>query len=110
MRAFIFPGQGAQYVGMGKALVDAHDVAKGTFAEADQALGFELSKLVFEGYSSGMGSTIFAYKPGKWETEFEKLHQRARRKRGKEQREKVEQEAARKVSEVKERAKKFGLK
>lgn len=49
MKAFIFPGQGAQYVGMGKALTEQYDIAKETFAEADDALGFHLSKLIFEG-------------------------------------------------------------
>lgn len=49
MKAYVFPGQGSQYVGMGKALVEKYEVAKRTFAEADDALGFALSKLIFEG-------------------------------------------------------------
>lgn len=49
MRAFIFPGQGAQYVGMGKALAEQFEVAKNTFAEANEALGMDLTQLVFEG-------------------------------------------------------------
>ena len=47
--AFIFPGQGSQSVGMGKDLVEAYPVAKQVFEEADQALGFGLTALCFEG-------------------------------------------------------------
>lgn len=48
-RAFVFPGQGSQSVGMGKALSDAFPVAKEVFQEVDNALGQNLSKLMFEG-------------------------------------------------------------
>jgi [acyl-carrier-protein] S-malonyltransferase len=49
--AFLFPGQGSQYAGMGKTLADRFDVAREAFQEADDALGFPLSKLCFDGPS-----------------------------------------------------------
>jgi [acyl-carrier-protein] S-malonyltransferase len=47
--AFLFPGQGSQAVGMGKDLSDKYPVAKQTFDEADEALGYKLSTVCFEG-------------------------------------------------------------
>ena len=47
--AFLFPGQGSQFAGMGKSLAQAFPSARAVFEEADQALGFELSRLCFEG-------------------------------------------------------------
>ena len=47
--AFLFPGQGSQSVGMGKELAEKYPVARQAFAEADEALGYNLSQLCFEG-------------------------------------------------------------
>jgi [acyl-carrier-protein] S-malonyltransferase len=47
--AFLFPGQGSQAVGMGRDLAERFPIAAQTFAEADEALGFPLSRLIFEG-------------------------------------------------------------
>ena len=49
MRAFVFPGQGAQTIGMGKALADAYPSARAIFDEVDDALGEKLSTLIWEG-------------------------------------------------------------
>ncbi|MBY8977646.1 ACP S-malonyltransferase [Rhodobacteraceae bacterium NNCM2] len=49
MRAFLFPGQGAQTIGMGKALADAYPASAAVFAEVDEALGEKLSTLIWEG-------------------------------------------------------------
>ncbi|WP_428515881.1 ACP S-malonyltransferase [Roseovarius sp.] len=48
-KAFVFPGQGAQAVGMGKALADAYPAARTVFDEVDEALGEKLSALIWEG-------------------------------------------------------------
>jgi [acyl-carrier-protein] S-malonyltransferase len=47
--AFLFPGQNSQYAGMGRNLAENFDVARRTFEEADEALGFSITKLCFEG-------------------------------------------------------------
>jgi [acyl-carrier-protein] S-malonyltransferase len=48
-RAFVFPGQGAQTIGMGKALAEAYPVARAVFEEVDEALGEKLSALIWDG-------------------------------------------------------------
>lgn len=49
MLAYIFPGQGSQYAGMGRALYERYAASREVFEEADDALGFSLSRLCFEG-------------------------------------------------------------
>ena len=56
--AFLFPGQGSQSVGMGKELADNFSVARQVFEEADQALGFSISNLCFEGPEEELRKTV----------------------------------------------------
>lgn len=57
MRAFVFPGQGSQAVGMGKALAEAFTPARLVFEEVDDALGQKLSQLMFAGLESDLTLT-----------------------------------------------------
>lgn len=49
MKAYIFPGQGAQYTGMGKELFETSSLAREMFKQAEEILGFDISKIMFEG-------------------------------------------------------------
>jgi len=57
MRAYVFPGQGAQFTGMGKDLYDSNPKARALFDRADSILGFSLSKIMFEGGADELKQT-----------------------------------------------------
>ncbi|MFM6984328.1 MAG: ACP S-malonyltransferase, partial [Chitinophagaceae bacterium] len=56
-KAYVFPGQGAQFVGMGKDLYDQFEVARDMFAKADEILGFSISNEMFNGTDEGLRQT-----------------------------------------------------
>jgi [acyl-carrier-protein] S-malonyltransferase len=57
MKAFVFPGQGAQFPGMGKDLFDSSDIAKQRFNEANEILGFNISEIMFSGTPEDLKQT-----------------------------------------------------
>ncbi|MBQ2796487.1 MAG: ACP S-malonyltransferase [Tidjanibacter sp.] len=57
MKAFVFPGQGAQFSGMGKELYESSPAARNLFDKADEILGFEISKIMFEGSDEELRQT-----------------------------------------------------
>ena len=58
MFSVIFPGQGSQLVGMGKEFFEKYDLVKQLFKEADNALGFDISKIILEGPKEKLDLTV----------------------------------------------------
>lgn len=57
MKAYVFPGQGAQFVGMGKSLYDSHAAAKELFEKANEILGFRITDIMFSGTDEELKQT-----------------------------------------------------
>ncbi|MGV4496698.1 ACP S-malonyltransferase [Ornithobacterium rhinotracheale] len=57
MKAYVFPGQGAQFVGMGKELYESNEAAKKLFEQADEILGFSISDIMFNGTPEDLKQT-----------------------------------------------------
>jgi [acyl-carrier-protein] S-malonyltransferase len=57
MKAYVFPGQGAQFTGMGKDLYENSELAKSMFAKANEILGFDIQKIMFEGTEEELKQT-----------------------------------------------------
>ena len=70
--AFLFPGQGAQHVGMGKSIADRFPAAARLYEQANQILGYDLARLCFEGPASELDTTVIS-QPAIFVTSLEEL-------------------------------------
>ena len=57
MKAYVFPGQGAQFTGMGKDLFDNSELARSLFKQANDSLGFDITRIMFEGEKEELTQT-----------------------------------------------------
>src|SRR3989338_2886398 len=57
MKAYVFPGQGAQFSGMGKDLFEQSEIAKKRFLQANEILGFDIMRIMFEGTDEELKQT-----------------------------------------------------
>ena len=57
---FLFPGQGAQHVGMGQTIAEKYPAAKALYDKANEVLGYDLTKLCFEGPAEELDSTVIS--------------------------------------------------
>ena len=57
MKAYVFPGQGAQFSGMGKDLYEQSELARSLFAKANEILGFDIQSIMFEGSDEALKQT-----------------------------------------------------
>ena len=57
MKAYVFPGQGAQFTGMGKDVYEASATARELFERANEILGFDITKIMFEGTAEELKET-----------------------------------------------------
>ena len=83
MKSYVFPGQGAQFEGMGKELYESNSEAKELFAQANEILGFEITKVMFEGSAEDLKQTkitqpaVFLYALAKMKASGIKLEDNA---------------------------------